>query len=147
MFCFIQNNVRKFVLFNYNMTNLFTFAIKIIYIMNNIGNKIRNLREQKGYSQESLAQELGLTQPSYARLEKQDERLSITRLMQIATILKTTVAELIDEKTQKVINQQGSEGSQAYNVDTINTIINADKEHIATLKEEIVFLRNLLNNK
>ena len=38
--------------------------------MNNIGNKIRILREQKGYSQESLAQELGLTQPSYARLEK-----------------------------------------------------------------------------
>ena len=112
--------------------------------MNNIGNKIRILREQKGYSQESLAQELGLTQPSYARLEKQDERISITRLMQIATILKTTVAELIDEKTQKVINQQGSEGSQAYNVDTINTIINADKEHIATLKEEIVFLRGLV---
>ena len=112
--------------------------------MNNIGNKIRILREQKGYSQESLAQELGLTQPSYARLEKQDERISITRLIQIATILKTTVAELIDEKTQKVINQQGSENSQAYNVDTINTIINADKEHIATLKEEIVFLRGLV---
>jgi transcriptional regulator with XRE-family HTH domain len=129
------------------MTNLFTFAIKIIYIMNNIGNKIRNLREQKGYSQESLAQELGLTQPSYARLEKQDERLSITRLMQIATILKTTVAELIDEKTQKVSHQNNNDTANSYNADTINTIINANKEHIATLKEEIVFLRNLLNNK
>lgn len=115
--------------------------------MNNIGNKIRNLREQKGYSQESLAFELGITQPSYARLEKQDERISIIRLIQIATILKTTVAELIDEKTQKVINQQNSEGSQAYNVDTINTIINADKEHIATLKDEIMYLRNLLDKK
>lgn len=112
--------------------------------MNNIGNKIRILREQKGYSQESLALELGLTQPSYARLEKEDERISIIRLIQIAKILKTTVAELIDEKTQKVINQQGSEGSQAYNVDTINTIINADKEHIQTLKDEILFLRKLL---
>lgn len=108
--------------------------------MNNIGNKIRVLREQKGYSQESLAQELGLTQPSYARLEKQDERISITRLMQIATILKTTVAELIDEKAQKIINQQNSENPSAY----VDTIINADKEHIATLKEEIAFLRNLL---
>ncbi|MEZ4786461.1 MAG: helix-turn-helix transcriptional regulator [Flavobacterium haoranii] len=76
--------------------------------MNNIGNKIRVLREQKGYSQESLAQ-IELTQPNYARLEKQDERISITRLMQIATILKTTVAELIDEKAQKIINQQNSE--------------------------------------
>ncbi|WP_338410486.1 hypothetical protein [uncultured Flavobacterium sp.] len=60
-------------------------------------------------------------------------------------MLKTTVAELVGEKTQKVINQQNSEGSQAYNVDTINTIINADKDHIATLKEENAFLRGLLD--
>jgi transcriptional regulator with XRE-family HTH domain len=115
--------------------------------MNKIGNKIRNLREQKGYSQESLAQELGLTQPSYARLEKHDDRISIIRLIQIATILKTTVGELIDEKAQKVINLQNSQGCQAYNVDTINTIINADKEHIATLKAEIDFLRKIVENK
>ena len=114
--------------------------------MNKVGDKIRRLRENMGYSQEVLATELGLTQPSYARLEKQDERINITRLIQIASILKTTVAELIDEKTQKVINQQGSDNSQAYNVDTINTIINSDKEHIATLKEEITFLRYLLNH-
>ena len=115
--------------------------------MNTIGNKIRQRREEKGLSQDSLAHELGITQPSYARLEKQDERISITRLMQIANLLKITVAELIDEKTQKVINQQNSEGSQAYNVDTINTIINADKDHIQTLKDENAFLRKLVENK
>jgi hypothetical protein len=54
------------------------------------------------------------------------------------------VAELIDEKTQKVSNQNNNETANSYNADTINTIINADKEHIVTLKEEIVFLRNLL---
>ena len=115
--------------------------------MNNIGNKIRILREQKGYSQESLAQELGLTQPSYARLEKQDERISITRLMQIAKVLKTSVAELIDEKTQKISHQNNNDVANSYNADTINTIVNADKEHIATLKEEISFLRVLLEKK
>jgi transcriptional regulator with XRE-family HTH domain len=115
--------------------------------MNKIGNKIRIMREERGVSQEKLAFDLDISQPSYARLEKQDDRISITRLIEIANVLKTTVSELIDEKTQKVINQQGSEGSQAYNVDTINTIINADKEHIGTLKEEIIFLRNLLKNK
>jgi transcriptional regulator with XRE-family HTH domain len=115
--------------------------------MNNIGGKIRFLREQKGYSQESLAQELGLTQPSYARLEKQDERISITRLMQIAKVLKTSVAELIDEKTQKISHQNNNDVANSYNADTINTIINADKEHIATLKEEISFLREMLGKK
>lgn len=111
--------------------------------MNTVGNKIRLLREQKGYSQESLAHELGITQPSYARLEKQDDRISITRLKQIANILKTTVSELIEERAQKVINQQNSEQPSAF----VDTIINADKEHIVTLKEEIIFLRNLLSKK
>lgn len=112
--------------------------------MNNIGSKVRILREQSGYSQESLAHELGLTQPSYARLEKQDDRISITRLMQIAKILKTSVAELIDESSKNVIHQSHNKKAEAYNVETI---INADKDHIVTLKEEIIFLRNLLNKE
>ena len=111
--------------------------------MNTIGNKIRQRREEKGLSQDSLAHELGITQPSYARLEKQDERISITRLMQIAALLKTTVAELVGEKTQKVINQQNSENASAY----VDSIINADKDHIQSLKEENAFLRKLVENK
>ena len=104
--------------------------------MNEIGDKIRLLREQRGLSQENLAQELGLTQPSYARLEKDDDRINITRLINIANILKTTVSTLINENAGKVINQHNNENVQAYNVETI---INADKEHITSLKEEIAY--------
>lgn len=107
--------------------------------MNNIGNRIRKLREQKGLSQDSFAMELGITQPSYARLEKDDNRINIVRLIQIAALLKTTVAKLVGEKTQKVINQQNSEKPNAY----VDSIINADKEHIETLRSEIEFLRGL----
>lgn len=113
--------------------------------MNNIGNKIRVMREKHGISQECLAFDLGITQPTYARLEKDDDRISITRLIQIANVLKTSVSELIDEKTQKVSHQNNNETANSYNADTINNIINADKEHIATLKDEIEFLRNLLS--
>lgn len=111
--------------------------------MNDIGEKIRQLRERKGLSQEYIATELGITQPSYARLEKDDDRISITRLMSVASILKTSVAELINEKTGKVINQQNSENPNAY----VDSIINADKDHVQTLKEEITFLRSRLGEK
>ncbi len=67
--------------------------------------------------------------------------------MQIAKVLKTSVAELIDEKTQKISHQNNNDVANSYNADTINTIINADKEHIATLKEEISFLREMLGKK
>lgn len=110
--------------------------------MNKIGNKIRTLRETVGFSQDNLAAELGITQPTYARLEKDDERISITRLIHIAQILKTSVAELIDEKTQKVINQSNCENPNAY----VDNIFQADKEHIKTLKEEISFLRNFIES-
>jgi transcriptional regulator with XRE-family HTH domain len=113
--------------------------------MNIIGRKIKDVREKNGLSQENLALELGITQPTYARLEKEDERLSIVRLMQIAKILNSTVSELINEKAQKINTQSNNEN--AYNADTINTIINADKEHIQTLQEEISFLREQVGGK
>jgi transcriptional regulator with XRE-family HTH domain len=73
--------------------------------MNIIGNKIRQLQEAKGFSQEVLATELGLTQASYTRLEKVDERISIIRLMEISRISETSVSEIINENIAKVINQ------------------------------------------
>lgn len=110
--------------------------------MNTIGLKIKQMRELKGLSQENMASELGLTQPSYARLEKEDDRISITRLLQISNVLETTVSELINEKAAKVINQQNSENPNAY----VDVVINADKEHINSLRNEINFLRDLLKN-
>lgn len=111
--------------------------------MNKTGNRIRQMRELKGLSQDNLAFELEISQSSYARLEKKDERISIKRLMDIAGVLKTSVSELLDEKTQKDINQQNSENSTGY----LENIINSDKEHIKTLKEEIAFLRKLIEEK
>ncbi|TXK72758.1 helix-turn-helix domain-containing protein [Mesonia sp. HuA40] len=116
---------------------------KYFYIINNVGNKIRCLRKTKELSQDYLALQLGITQPSYARLEKDDHRLNIVRLIQIARILKTTVADLVDEKNQNVINQQNSQRPNAY----VDSVINADKEHIETLRSEIAFLRKLTENK
>ena len=78
---------------------------KYIYVMNEIGHKIKLLRIKKGLSQENLANELGITQPSYARLEKEDNRLKITRLIQIANMLEVRVEELIDTNLQNNVVQ------------------------------------------
>lgn len=110
--------------------------------MNKIGARIRKTREERGLSQDNIAIELGITQPTYARLEKEDDRISITRLVNIANILKTSVSELINEKVGKVINQQNSENPQAY----VDNVFQADKEHIQTLKNEISFLQKLLEH-
>lgn len=65
--------------------------------MNTAGSKIRDLRVRKGLSQLNLAQELGITQPSYARLEQDDNRITITRLIEIAKLLNTSTSYLLDD--------------------------------------------------
>ncbi len=113
-------------------------------MINEIGVRIRKARERKGISQEAMALELEITQSNYGRLEKSDTRLTVPKIQKIAKVLDITVAYLFDEKSAKIITQHNNENPQAYNVDTI---INSDKEHINTLKDEILFLRTLLKGK
>lgn len=107
--------------------------------MNSIGIKIRKLRIQKDLSQDNLAFELGITQASYSRIEKDDRRISIIRLIQIAAILKTSVVELISEKAKKINIEKFN-----YSISDIDNISQIDSEHIQSLKDEIAFLRKLL---
>ena len=95
--------------------------------MNNVGIVIRKIREQKGLSQQNMSFELGISQPAYARLERKDDRITIPRLIQIASILETTVSKLINEK------------------EDVN--FKSESEHIQSLKDEITFLRKLLKQQ
>jgi transcriptional regulator with XRE-family HTH domain len=94
--------------------------------MNEIGARIREIRERRGLSQDNVAFELGITQPTYSKLEKDDKRITIKRLINIANILKTTVSELINENVAKDINQQNNDNPKAY----IDNFFHSDKKHI-----------------
>ena len=109
--------------------------------MNSIGNKIRLLREEKGLSQENLASALDITQSNYARLEKDDNRLSVPRLIVIARTLKTSVTELVGEKANNVINQSHNHEAVTY----LHANFQADKDHIQTLKDEIEYLKKIVD--
>ena len=109
--------------------------------MNSIGNKIRLLREKKGLSQENLASALNITQSNYARLEKDDNRLSVPRLILIARALETTVTELVGEKANTVVNQNNNQEAVTY----LHANFQADKDHIQTLKDEIEYLKKMVD--
>lgn len=109
--------------------------------MNAIGNKIRLLREEKGLSQENMAQVLDITQSNYARLEKDDNRISVPRLIIIAKTLETTVTEIVGEKPNTVVHQNTQRDAFAY----FQSTFQSDKEHIQTLKDEIEYLKKMLD--
>lgn len=56
-----------------------------------IGTRIRKLRESKDLTQENMAVELDITAGAYAKIERGETDPSITRLIQIADILKVDV--------------------------------------------------------
>ena len=60
-----------------------------------IKKRIRELRESLGYTQEEIANSLKMSQNSYRQLESGKTLLISKRLDSLATILKTTVSELL----------------------------------------------------
>lgn len=110
--------------------------------MNNVGNVIRKTREKKGITQEYMAMELDVSQSNYGRLEKDDKRLTVPKLLKIAEVLDVNIAYLFGEKATNIIHHNNGDNAQAH----IGTIF-SDKEHIQSLKEEINFLRQQLAHR
>jgi transcriptional regulator with XRE-family HTH domain len=112
--------------------------------MNDIGKKLKKLREARGLTQENLADDLGMAQPSYQRLEKNSENIKVSTLIQIANILKTSVSEILGEQIKNInIVENNNDNSNAY----FDSVVNADKDHIDSLKSEIAFLRKILEQQ
>lgn len=88
-----------------------------------------------------MAAALDITQSNYARLEKDDNRLSVPRLIVIARTLETTVTELVGEKANNVINQSHNHEAVTY----LHANFQVDKDHIQTLKVEIEYLKKMVD--
>ena len=91
--------------------------------MNTIGTRIRKIREERGIKQEYIADKMGITQSSYGRLEKDDNRLTVNKLIQISAILDIAVSVLFGEKATNIIHENKGDNAQA----NIGTIVQQEK--------------------
>ncbi len=122
--------------------------------MNTLGSRIKKMREEKNISQEKMALELDLTQSNYGRLEKDDRRLTVPKVLKISEVLNVSVSYLFNEQTSKVIHQNNNENPNAYNVENLyqNNKEITDKlieQYEARLKEKdelILSLKNIINS-
>lgn len=127
--------------------------------MNNIGHKIKSRREQLNFSQEYIAEHLGISQPAYVKIEKGVTKLDFERLIKISEILEIDVNELL-EKKYIVNNFKNTDSSTAIgmvenlhqeNQKTNELLIQTLFSQISNLKEEnkrlISILENLSSNK
>jgi transcriptional regulator with XRE-family HTH domain len=64
--------------------------------MENIGIRIKKLRESKNWTQEYMASQLKISQNTYSRLENENVKLSTERLKQIAAIFEVPAEYLLN---------------------------------------------------
>lgn len=64
--------------------------------MNLVNTKIKTRREQLNYSQEYVADRIGISQPAYVKIEKGNTKLDFERLLKIAAILEIDINTLLD---------------------------------------------------
>jgi len=64
--------------------------------MNDIARNIKQIRELKSFTQEYMANELGISQPAYVKIEQGLTVLKVDRLQQIADILEVDLSVLLN---------------------------------------------------
>ncbi len=62
--------------------------------MGSVTENIKNIRRQKGISQESIAYDLGIDYSTYGKIERGQIGLTVDRLEKIATILDVSIEEI-----------------------------------------------------
>lgn len=104
--------------------------------MNNLSNTLRQLRLQKGYSQEYMASQIGISQSAYARIENDCTPLTLKRLQKIATVLGTSLSLLVNPKNS---NPETEKDLAFY-----KTLLLEKDKHISKLEETITLLKDIL---
>ena len=118
--------------------------MKSANINREIGNRIKIARISRNLGQESVAEDLGISVSAYSNMERGAVDITVTRVQQVADILKVNWLYLIG------VSQQIMEGSFGVGMNTIedfsankygqNTPMDFGKE-IQLLKEEIRMLK------
>lgn len=70
-----------------------------------IGKNIKSIRELKNYTQEYVANQLGMTQAGYSKIEKGITSLRLEKLQQLALILDLPLENIIHFESHRYFNQ------------------------------------------
>jgi len=121
--------------------------------MEKVLTKIRDIRKEKGFTLENMADELEISHTSYRNIENNQCKLTVERLIGIAEILEVPTSELLDEKATNVYNQTFKENNYSTVIghQEFENLYQENKEltqsYVESLKAEVEFLKNLLSNK
>lgn len=80
-----------------------------------IGFKIKKIRELRNYSQEHMAEKLGISQVSYSRVESGQTKMDLKRLHDIAKVLEIDPVFLLTFDDSFIFNNCNQCGKTVHN--------------------------------
>lgn len=113
--------------------------------MNIIGQRIKRLREERGITQEAMALQLDVTQSNYGRLEKDDRRLNVVKLLKIVRILNVNINYLFSDVEHQITEDEQPSFSNA-NKEVYDMLVESLRAEVQHLKDEVSFLRVMVRS-
>jgi len=113
----------------------------------NLGENIKKVRELKNFTQQYLADELGLSLSGYGKIERDQTELTLSRLIRICKILEVDLFILINFNGKDLIkdlNQQNGNGYRS--PESLKISEDFHQQLIQKYKEENNYLKELVKN-
>ncbi|GAC1311501.1 MAG: hypothetical protein NVSMB24_31110 [Mucilaginibacter sp.] len=106
----------------------------------NVGKNIRTIRHQRGWSQEDVANRLGISIPAFSKIETGVTDINLSRLEQIANIYEVNVVNLL-------ALEAGPVEPQVSNLSILQKKILEREMEIANLQRKVILLYEELRNR
>lgn len=111
----------------------------------NLGQKVRQIRELKGYSQEYIASKMSVSQRAYSKMENNETRLDWNKISRIAEIFGIEPHELSSFDDNLIFKNCIQSGKiEQINNNMPEKLIEQYEIRIKHLEGEIGFLRDML---
>ena len=84
-------------------------------LLMHVSEKIRKIRVMKGFSQDYVATQIGMTQTNYSKIEQGDTReMTVARLEKIAKVLEVSPGDILNFDEKQVFNSTFNNHSGNY---------------------------------
>jgi transcriptional regulator with XRE-family HTH domain len=115
-------------------------------------NRVKEIREGQGLSQEAVAYQLNISQQAYSRIEKNPDSSSVKRLRDLSNVFGVSLTSLIGEEDtyiQQNFQQQGGHASSIVHVHGTMNLMEKEmyEGHLKDLRQQIETLTEIIRSK
>lgn len=106
-----------------------------------LGGRIKALRNAKNFTQEQVADQIGISRQKYARIESGVNSITLDILSRVAEVLGVTVGDItrVLDETPVVAYRVGEKGGSAKKIFDMLDLFYANKHMCAKLQQKDMF--------